>query len=256
MSIIERLAIKFSKTDKMTKILFALVFLILWVLCIFNYTVWYKINNIYNQFQVIYDQMDENYRVNNEILDMLNEIKNNQEKIDKQMQEQKKLVEDNITTVSYLKNTGFSIESDLSSNGLTLTSADMNKIIDYWIFHMHAQSVFKGKGDAFIRASKETGLNPIYILAHAAAESGFGAYGLGDKHNYFGINCVDSNPSAGYRMGDSVDEGIISGAKWIKRNYYDNGYTTLGAMKRANYATDPNWPHNINRIMNESLKAL
>ena len=57
-------------------------------------------------------------------------------------------------------------------------------------------------------------------------------------------------------MGDSVEEGIIEGAKWIKANYYDNGYTTLGAMKRANYATDPNWPYNITNIMNQSLNAL
>lgn len=243
-------------SNKKSAIAIAVIFVVLTILSIFNLSMWHKISMINAQIQNIMDQVNEAYIANKKVFDVLNEIKTQQAQIQEQLKQQKELEEKHSTTVSYLKQTGFSVESDLSSNGLMLTADDMDKIINYWILHMHAQSEFKGKGQAFIEASKETGLNPIYILAHAAAESGFGKYALGDKHNYFGINCVDSNPSAGYSMGDSVEEGIIAGAKWIKANYYDNGYTTLGAMKRANYATDPNWPYNINNIMNQSLKAL
>lgn len=242
--------------NKKSTIAIILIFIILTILSIFNLSMWHRISMINSQIENIMDQINESYIADKKLFDVLNEIKDQQQQINKKLDEQKALEEKHTTTVAYLKQTGFSTESDLSSNGLLLTANDMNKIIDYWVLHMHAQSTFQGKGQAFIEASRETGLNPIYILAHAAAESGFGRYSLGDKHNYFGINCVDSNPSAGYEMGDSVEEGIIEGAKWIKANYYDNGYTTLGAMKRANYATDPNWPYNITNIMNQSLNAL
>ena len=41
---------------------------------------------------------------------------------------------------------------------------------------------------------------------------------------------VDANPSQGYNLGDGYDEGIINGAKWIKKHYYDNGQNTLYSM--------------------------
>lgn len=245
-----------GKSNRKYRIAFTVVFTLLTILSIFNFAMWHKISMINDQNQNMSDQVNEAYVANKEVFKVLNEIKEQQDQIQEELRRQKEIAEMHATSIAYLKRTGFSVESDLSNNGLTLTANDMNKIINYWVLHMNAQSEFQGKGQAFIEASKATGLNPIYILAHAAAESGFGRYALGNKHNYFGINCIDSNPNAGYSMGDSVEEGIIEGAKWIKANYYNNGYTTLGAMKRANYATDPNWPYNINKIMNQSLRAL
>lgn len=223
-----------------------------------NFTMWATIGYLSGQVQNLQSQVTEANVANERILVALNEIKTSQQKIDSELQEQKKFREKHMTTVAYLKQTGYTVESDLSvSPDTIITAEDMNKIIDYWEFHVGVQTMFSHKGEAFIQASKETGLNPIYILAHAAVESAWGRAALGDKHNYFGINCIDSDPyNQGYSMGDSVEQGIIAGAKWIKQNFYDNGYTTLGAMKRANYASDPNWMYAITSIMNQSVRAL
>ena len=57
-------------------------------------------------------------------------------------------------------------------------------------------------------------------------------------------------------MGDDVDKGIISGAKWIKSNFYDNGYKTLDQMHQAGYATDKNWSKTIQSVANTSINVL
>lgn len=245
-----------TKLGRLEKVLFSVLIVIVTILGITNYTLWNKVIIMDYQIQIAYEKTSESQQANEKVLGLLNEIKEQQNQINKKLEEQKIAEEKHSTTINYLKSTGFSTETDLTTNGLKLTAKDMDKIIDYWIFHMHVDNYFQNKGDAFIQAAKETGLNPIYIFAHAAVESGFGRYSLGNKHNYFGINCIDTNPMAGYAIGDSTEEGIIEGAKWIKENFYDYGYTTLGSMKRAGYATDPNWEFAINNVMNRSLEAL
>lgn len=143
-----------------------------------------------------------------------------------------------------------------------LDEDDMNKIIDSWDVHVKNGTPFKNKGRAFIEASRETGLNPIYILAHAAWESNWGkSYLAKNRSNYFGISAFDSDPDKAYAMGDSVDEGIIQGAKWIKKEYYDNGCTTLDGMiynnTRGAYASDQSkWISGIVSIANSSYRVL
>ena len=55
-------------------------------------------------------------------------------------------------------------------------------------------------------------------------------------------------------MGDSLDSGIIKGAKWNKENYYERGYTKLHTMiEMGNYASDNiNWINGIVSIMKTS----
>lgn len=140
-----------------------------------------------------------------------------------------------------------------------LNSDDMNKIIDYWDKHISGGTAFKGKGDVFIEASRKSGLDPVYILSHAAWESKWGKSELAiTKANYFGIAAYDFNPySSAYVMGDSMEDGIINGAMWIKRNYYDHGYTNLNAMiQYGNYASDQNWSEGISNIMRISYDIL
>ena len=154
---------------------------------------------------------------------------------------------------------GYGYDSDLSNNNPSalLTADDMNKIIDNYSSHVAGGTKFKGHGDIFIKASKESGLNPVYIFAHAAIESSFGNSAIAnDRHNYFGINAIDSDPDKAHAMGESMEDGIINGAKWIKSTYYDKGYTTLNAMKRGGYATDPNWVAKISSVANSSIVYL
>lgn len=140
-----------------------------------------------------------------------------------------------------------------------LNEADMNKIIDYWDQHISGGTAFKGKGAIFIEASKRSGLDPVYILSHAAWESKWGKSDLAvNKANYFGIAAYDFNPyDSAYHMGDSMEDGIINGAVWIKRNYYDNGYINLNAMiQYGNYASDSKWSDGIANIMRISYDIL
>ena len=136
-----------------------------------------------------------------------------------------------------------------------LTAADINA----WIDRIRPDSPFAGNGYIFIDASNQTGLDPRYILAHAALESGWGLSDIArDKHNYFGIHAFDNDPyNSALSMGNGMREGIVSGAKWIKKNYYDKGQTTLYLMiygpKRYATAGD-SWITEIASIMDSGPK--
>ena len=141
---------------------------------------------------------------------------------------------------------------------VAMTTNDMNKIINSWS-NVTDVSRFKDKGYAFIRASQVTGLNPVYIFAHAAWESQWGrSYLAQNRNNFFGIAAFDSNPDAAYAMGNDVDDGIINGAVWIKNNYYNQGYTTLNEMVyQGNYASAKGkWVNGITSIANSSIRML
>jgi beta-N-acetylglucosaminidase len=190
---------------------------------------------------------------------MLVEIRDKQEQQNQDLQKAIQLTTDKRirkTNAILLKQEGYSRYTDLG-NYSAISVEDMNKIIDYYAEHAVHSTAFKGHGKAFIEAANQTGLNPIYLFAHASCESDFGCSNIAtDRYNFFGINAVDSNPDAAYAMGDDIDNGIIEGAKWIKRNYYDNGYTTLDAMHRAGYASDPNWASQISALANAAIRLI
>lgn len=209
-----------------------------------------KFMDMQDQFELIQKEVEGSRRANENVLAMLKEIRNEQEKQSRAMQikhEKKDIAKNTILT---LKHEGFSVNTDLGTN-TDLTVDDMNKIISYY-----EAEAFEGHGEAFILASKETGLSPIYLFAHAAAESGFGtSYLARDRHNYYGIAAFDNDPNAAYGMGSNIDEGIINGAKWIKKHYYDDGDKTLSEMHES-YASDPEWANQITRIANKAIEVL
>ena len=114
---------------------------------------------------------------------------------------------------------------------------------------------FIGNGKVFLDASNETGLDPRYIVSHAALESAWGTSAISrDKNNYFGIGAYDSSPYASaYKFNSGLASGIIEGAKWIDKNYTEAGQDTLYKMRFNNgvhqYATDPEWANKIAKIM-------
>ena len=120
-----------------------------------------------------------------------------------------------------------------------------------------SNSPFRNNASVFIKAGQESGLDPRYILAHAALESGWGTSKIArDKNNYFGIGAFDSSPySSAYSFNSGLAAGIIGGAKWISNNYYNSSYgqKTLNQMRNNNgvhqYATDPEWHNKIAKIM-------
>lgn len=136
-----------------------------------------------------------------------------------------------------------------------ITPEEMDAWIDKW---KPEGCRFTGKGYVFVEAGYITGLDPRYIMAHAALESGWGTSPISmDKNNFFGINAVDWAPYENASSFDGgFDEGIIEGAKWIARNYYNNSnynQKTLYTMRNNNgqhqYATDEEWHISIAEIM-------
>lgn len=216
-----------------------------------------KIHYLETQIGEVSVAMNENKDTTDAILNTLNDMKTEQAVSNKQQQAKlDKMQYLRKVSIDNMKAKGLTADTDLAAN-TAITTSDMNKIIDNYSSHVAGGTKFKGHGDIFIKASKETGLNPVYIFAHAAIESGFGNSTIAnDRHNYFGINAVDSDPDKAHNMGSSMEEGIINGAKWIKSTYYDKGYTTLNAMKNGGYATDPNWIAKITAVANNSITYL
>lgn len=124
--------------------------------------------------------------------------------------------------------------------------------IDKYIKKRSPSSPFIGKGSYFITAGRESGLNPIYIMAHACLESAWGKSDM--SHNYFGIGAFDNNPQNGHKYGNSdMKSGLVNGAKWIADNFYKAGQKSLYTMRhnggKHEYATDPEWDIKIAKIM-------
>lgn len=145
---------------------------------------------------------------------------------------------------------------DLGFNLGGLNARQLNN----WIRAKSPGSPFNGQGNVFMEAQKQSGLDARYILAHAALESGWGKSSIAKKYNnYFGIGAFDNDPNNAKNFSNSgLASGIINGAKWIAKNYYNSSYkqTTLYKMRNNNgvhqYATDPNWHNKIANIMKGS----
>ena len=116
------------------------------------------------------------------------------------------------------------------------------------------QEVFRKKQNrcSWQKLVSETGLNPVYLLAHAAVESAWGqSHYAVYRGNYFGIGAVDSNPDNAHYM-----SGIVEGAKWIDENFYQDGAISLSDMKANNYASSPYWEGQIAQIVRTSYSIL
>lgn len=146
-----------------------------------------------------------------------------------------------------------------------MTVEEMDNFINYWA-SINGHTEFVGHGDIFIKAAEETGLDPRYILAHAATESNWGTSRLAkDKGNYFGITAYNDSPYASATTFSPGMQGIIDGAAWIRKNYYDAGQKSLYGMIYGNpshrYAVyndgSPNsqWISTISSIMRKGPNA-
>lgn len=218
-------------------------------------------------------EKNDHYRVLDEFINQLS-----QEEIDKaeaaererlrkieeerlaKIAKQKEIENKTVRASRYVSTSEISANTDLSV--MREVNADqINKIINYWA-KVNGGSTFIGLGQVFIDASKQTGLDPVYILAHAGLESAWGTSAIAvNKHNYFGIGAVDTNPYGGAHVqGDSVSEGIMTGATWIAKNYYNKGQTSLYSMRYNNgvheYCTSTTWPYSIATIIQTSYSLI
>lgn len=237
-----------------------LMFIIFILNCVVLANNTYRITRVETAINALDYRDNEQHDMNKQIIDMLQQLLKNNDQNVKRLNEHLDNTSLQPGAVPTPKNQfSFNSSTDLCEQ-VDLTSEDMNKIIDGWDSHVKNGTAFKDKGYVFIEASKITGLNPVYILAHAAWESSWGNSNIARlKNNYFGINATDANTySNAYAMGDSVDEGIIKGAIWIKQNFYNNGCTNLeGMIYEGNYASaQGKWIRGITSIANASLAML
>ncbi len=152
--------------------------------------------------------------------------------------------------------------------GFEITPQNREEIINRLNDLLKGRGVLDGMGEAFVKASEETGIALPYLVAHCALETGWGtsdlAKGLDKNGNYtgyynmFGICAYDSDPVANAinkaksENWNSVEKAIIGGAQWIKENYISNPEkNTLYKMRWQpvsplgnQYATDIAWAIN------------
>lgn len=122
---------------------------------------------------------------------------------------------------------------------------------------LKGKGTLSGQGKAFADGCKKYNVNEIYLIAHAFLESGYGrsnyASGRYGIYNYFGIAAYDNNPNASIayakRQGwTSPRNGIIGGAKFVRKQFFNQGKNTLYRMRwnpknpgRMQYATAIEW---------------
>lgn len=105
---------------------------------------------------------------------------------------------------------------------------------------LKGKGTLSGQGKAFASACKKYNVNEIYLIAHAFLESGNGtsnyASGRYGIYNYFGISAYDNNPNASIayakRQGWTTPaRGIEGGAKFVRKQFFNNGKNTLYRMR-------------------------
>jgi mannosyl-glycoprotein endo-beta-N-acetylglucosaminidase len=131
-----------------------------------------------------------------------------------------------------------------------ISVSKLNKILK-------GKGTLSGQGKAFADGCKKYNVNEIYLIAHAFLESGYGrsnfASGRYGIYNYFGIAAYDNNPNASIayarRQGwTSPRNGIIGGAKFVRKQFFNKGKNTLYRMRwnpknpgHMQYATAIEW---------------
>lgn len=164
----------------------------------------------------------------------------------------------------------------LNLNYMDVNSKDLDEVLK-------EKGVLNGKGSIFLKAGKESNVNPIYLVAHSLLETGNGTSQLAKGilvssvkgkpvapkivYNVFGVQAFDSEPiKAGseyaYTQGwFTVDDAIKGGAKFIGNGYINSekySQNNLYKMKWNiavnwhQYATDIGWQ----RKQVSSIKAL
>lgn len=165
-------------------------------------------------------------------------------------------------SLGYLDGKNFT-DKDVRKHDLGKTAKGVNAdMLNKWIDAVAPKnSKMRGMGELYMKAGKASGLDPRYLVAHSAVETAWGTSNLsggGDKEkgNWFGIGAFDNNPNNGKNYG----LGLVGGAKWIRKNYYDRGQKSLHDMQHKVpghiYATASNWEAMIAGIMAGSDKFI
>ena len=143
--------------------------------------------------------------------------------------------------------------SDDLANQELVTVEDMDYLINHYV-KIHPESVLAGTGTAFITASNETGMDPLFFFALCGVESGWGTSDIHIREcNPYSLGMYGDGVHNGYVVGETFADGIVNGAVYIYENYYKKGQKTLYQMNHSGdhsfCAGDPNWEYQIESEM-------
>ena len=126
-------------------------------------------------------------------------------------------------------------------------------------FYHTADSPLASLGGAWITAGERTGINPVYLAAHAVVEScwGFGVIAQ-EKKNIYGYAAYNPDPYGEAWTFNSYEDCVASCSLWIYTNYlapagrfFSGEYgATLRGMGE-HYAADEDWAEHVAEVMNQ-----
>ncbi|MFA5867602.1 MAG: glucosaminidase domain-containing protein [Actinomycetota bacterium] len=148
---------------------------------------------------------------------------------------------------------GYTVNSNLRHNpGVSAAQ------LDGYVRSVYPSSPLVGLGSAWINAGARYNIDPVYLMAHAILESGWGFSWISDnKYNLYGWGAYDRDPGGMAWAYSSYDAGINDIAANISAMYLTQTgeyYTPFGPTLRGmnvHYATSKTWADSIAEIMNE-----
>ncbi len=113
-----------------------------------------------------------------------------------------------------------------------------------------------GQGASIIEASNQTGYDPVYLMAHAGWESGWGDHPIKGKNNFYGMGANNDNPTGDAWSYATPEDGFIQCAKDIERQWYSghNQRTLLEMVDASHPYCEPDtmgWVRGISSIMKD-----
>lgn len=119
----------------------------------------------------------------------------------------------------------------------------------------------EGLGNKFVEAENKYKVNALYLISHAALESGWGTNKLARlKNNLFGFQAYDDSPVTSASNFSSKGECILYVAEYISKYYLSengthyNGVTLKGM--NVKYASDTKWADKIVDVMESAQEKM
>lgn len=135
--------------------------------------------------------------------------------------------------------------------------------IDEFIEGVHPDSPLVGLGKTWVSVGLKHDIDPVYLMAHAILESGWGFSWISlNKKNLYGWGAYDRDPEGLAHTSSGYEENIEYVASHIKSMYLTPGgeyYTGYGPTLRGmnvHYATSRTWASNIASIMNMFAESI
>lgn len=111
----------------------------------------------------------------------------------------------------------------------------------------------KGTGKDFLEAEKKYGVNALFMVSVAGAESSYGsAPARGTKYNFSGRK----KAKGGFLEFKNFPDSIDSFGAYIQRRYTSNGKTTVQKVQQGGYNPNASWSAKIVKEWNKNISKI